>query len=138
MSSPHYFFSKQLSESIAMLINEGKFQRYCRSRPPRNFDSELLASAILVYIDCPFEICWKRNVERHERKIKAGHDDHLVSREEMEKSYLTDNYSELTEHPDYRDNIFYIDNSGDYAPDDFTNMENYAKKLVEEIKQRMK
>lgn len=52
-----------------------------------NFSKKILRQAIVVYLDVPFDICWKRNVCRHQKAIEAGSDDHLVSRKEMEETY---------------------------------------------------
>ena len=62
-----------------------------------NFSDELLRNSLGVYLDVPFEICWERNVRRHERALEAGTDDHLVSREEMEKTYGSDDKDDLDE-----------------------------------------
>lgn len=61
----------------------------------QNFDAEVRASSLLLYIFCPFDICWERNVRRHQAALAAGTDDHLVSREEMERTYLNDDHSRL-------------------------------------------
>lgn len=55
-----------------------------------NFSTEVLDKALALYIDVPFETCWERNVTRHEKAVAAGTDDHLVSKEEMEKTYKID------------------------------------------------
>lgn len=60
-----------------------------------NFSQNVLDKGLVIYIDCSFEVCWQRNVRRHEAAIAAGGDDHLVSREEMEKTYLHDDRDEL-------------------------------------------
>jgi len=60
-----------------------------------NFSKEVLDNGLVIYIDCSFDTCWKRNVRRHEAAIAAGGDDHLVSRDEMEKTYLHDDRDEL-------------------------------------------
>ena len=57
-----------------------------------NFDADVLCLSLLLYIFCPFDICWERNVRRHEAALAAGLDDHLVSREEMERTYLEDDH----------------------------------------------
>lgn len=59
------------------------------------FSDEVKRSSLLLYIFCPFDICWERNVRRHEAAVAAGGDDHLVSREEMEKTYLHDDHDAL-------------------------------------------
>lgn len=60
-----------------------------------NFDEKILSDAIAVYLDVPFDVCWERNVRRHQKALEAGTDDHLVSREEMEKTYGSDDKNEL-------------------------------------------
>ena len=60
-----------------------------------NFARDVLSTSLLLYIFCPFDICWERNVRRHEAALAAGIDDHLVSREEMERTYLEDDHPRL-------------------------------------------
>lgn len=60
-----------------------------------NFDEDVRGSSLLLYIFCPFDICWERNVRRHQAALAAGTDDHLVSREEMERTYLNDDHARL-------------------------------------------
>lgn len=66
----------------------------------KNFTGEILEDSFAVYLDVPFEICWERNVRRHEQALKEGSDDHLVSREEMEETYGTDDKDKLKEELD--------------------------------------
>jgi hypothetical protein len=40
-------------------------------------------------------LCWERNRRRRQAAVAAGTDDHLVSREEMEKTYLRDDHDRL-------------------------------------------
>ncbi|MBI5572954.1 MAG: hypothetical protein HY919_00160 [Elusimicrobia bacterium] len=61
----------------------------------KNFTKKILDNAIIIYSDCSFETCWGRNVARHKAALAKGTDDHLVSREEMEKTYLHDDKDEL-------------------------------------------
>lgn len=60
-----------------------------------DFDEDVRASSLLLYIFCPFDICWERNVRRHQAAVASGLDDHLVSREEMERTYLQDDHDRL-------------------------------------------
>jgi adenylate kinase family enzyme len=60
-----------------------------------NFSEKILDKCIVIYIDVAFEICWERNVARHEAALEKGGDDHLVSRDEMEATYLYDDRDEL-------------------------------------------
>lgn len=73
-----------------------EFSRNSYLRAFRNFNPETLKNSIVIYIDAPFDICWERNVRR--AKLESGLDAHLVSREEMEKTYLHDDHEELQEH----------------------------------------
>ncbi|HOK40922.1 MAG TPA: hypothetical protein PLD27_07790 [bacterium] len=61
----------------------------------KNFSKKILNEAIVVYIDVDFDTCWARNVARHEKALAEGTDDHLVSRDEMEKTYKYDDGQEL-------------------------------------------
>jgi shikimate kinase len=65
----------------------------------KNFSDEVLDNAVILYIHCPFDEAWRRNVERHERALEEGTDDHLVSREEMEKTYGDVDREELLADP---------------------------------------
>ena len=63
----------------------------------QNFDKSILENCIAIYMEVSFDICWARNVARHEAAIAdsgvaiaEGGDDHLVPRGEMEKRYLCD------------------------------------------------
>lgn len=60
-----------------------------------NFHPEILQDAIAVYLDVPFDICWERNLRRHQKAIEVGTDDHLVSRDEMEETYGSDDKEKL-------------------------------------------
>ena len=67
-----------------------------------NFSDKILNNSLVIYIDVNFEICWQRNVARHEAAIAAGGDDHLVSRDEMEATYLKDDGAELVKSKKYK------------------------------------
>lgn len=60
-----------------------------------NFSDEIMDRAVVLYIYCPFDEAWRRNVERYEEKKEQGTDDHLVSREEMEETYGDDDHEAL-------------------------------------------
>lgn len=76
-----------------------------------NFSGSVLDAGVVVYIDCSFETCWQRNVRRHEAAVAAGGDDHLVSREEMEKTYLHDDRDALVKNS--RIPVVVVDNEKD-------------------------
>lgn len=91
---------KELNEDLVKITTPDHVTFVEFSRPNyvdslKNFSETVLKNSIIVYIDCSFETCWKRNVRRHKEAIAAGTDDHLVSREEMEKTYLYDDKDEL-------------------------------------------
>jgi len=56
----------------------------------RQFDQRILRNCIAIYMEVSFDICWARNVARHQGAIAADGDDHLVPREAMEEIYLQD------------------------------------------------
>ncbi|MFH1416545.1 MAG: hypothetical protein ABIH89_10725 [Elusimicrobiota bacterium] len=85
-----------------------------------NFSHKLFTSATAVYLDVPFDICWQRNVRRHERALEAGTDDHLVSREEMEKTYGSDDGRELADRLPF--SVVYIKNDTQ-DENDFTQLD---------------
>ncbi len=67
-----------------------------------NFSEKITKNSLVIYIDVNFEICWQRNVARHEAALAAGGDDHLVSRDEMEATYLNDDGAELVKSKQYK------------------------------------
>jgi hypothetical protein len=75
-----------------------EFSRDSYRRAFRGFSPEIMRDSIIVYIDAPFDVCWERNVRRVEREREMGLDSHLVSREEMEKTYARDDHEELQKH----------------------------------------
>jgi hypothetical protein len=54
------------------------------------FDQSILDQCIAIYMQASFEICWARNVARHEAAVAEDGDDHWVPRDTMEKLYLCD------------------------------------------------
>ncbi len=73
-----------------------EFSRDNYVRAFKHFSPKILQNSLVVYVDAPFDLCWERNARRA-RKEK-GLDAHLVSREEMEKTYARDDHEELPKH----------------------------------------
>ncbi len=93
--------SKALNEQALKLQSEGRllfieFSRDSYVRAFKNFSPEVMQNSIIVYIEAPFDVCWERNVRR--AREEQGLDAHLVSREEMEKTYARDDHEELSKH----------------------------------------
>ncbi|MBU2567850.1 MAG: AAA family ATPase [Elusimicrobia bacterium] len=91
---------KEVNSDVRNLKSPGRiiFVEFSRSNytsAMKNFSGDVLGDSVIVYIYCSFETCWERNVRRHRQAVEAGSDDHLVSREEMEKTYLIDDEQEL-------------------------------------------
>jgi tRNA uridine 5-carbamoylmethylation protein Kti12 len=91
---------KEVNSDVKKLDKPGRIVFVEFSRPNyihslKNFDRKILNKSLIVYIDCSFETCWKRNVRRHKAALAAGVDNHLVSREEMEETYRHDDKNEL-------------------------------------------
>jgi adenylate kinase family enzyme len=90
----------ELSRDVEEGTREGKiifieFARGSYVRALRSFSARVLDAAVIVYIECPFEVCWDRNVRRAEAAAHQGTDDHLVPREDMERIYRHDDSSKL-------------------------------------------
>lgn len=77
-----------------LLFIEFSRDRYVRAF--RHFSPELTRDSVILYIDAPFDLCWERNARR--AREEKGLDAHLVSREEMEETYLHDDQVELEKH----------------------------------------
>jgi hypothetical protein len=92
---------RRVNEAVRRERRQGRalFVEFARPDMVRSiaagFDDEVRASSLLLYIFCPVEICWERNVRRHAAAVEAGIDDHLVSREEMERTYKKDDHDQL-------------------------------------------
>ncbi len=84
---------EKLNKPARMIFIEFSRPNYVHSL--KNFIKGIRDKSLVVYIDCSFETCWKRNVRRHAAALSAGLDNHLVSREEMEETYLHDDKDEL-------------------------------------------
>lgn len=103
----------ELSREVEERARDGKiiFIEFARSsyvQALNSFSARVLDAAVIVYIECPFEVCWERNVRRAEAAAQKGTDDHLVPREEMERTYRHDDQSELERH--YRGLVVIVDN----------------------------
>jgi hypothetical protein len=73
-----------------------EFSRDNYIRAFKNFSLKILKNSLIVYVDAPFDVCWERNARRV--REERGLDAHLVSREEMEKTYARDDHKELPKH----------------------------------------
>jgi thymidylate kinase len=58
---------------------------------------DLLSRAAILYLSVSFAESWRRNVARYDEKRKSGILTHSVPREEMERTYGTDDWSSLTQ-----------------------------------------
>jgi len=59
------------------------------------FSDDLLRRAAILYVSVSFEESWRRNLARYDEDDKGGILTHSVPREEMEKTYGTDDWFEL-------------------------------------------
>jgi adenylate kinase family enzyme len=92
----------------------------------QNFDKSILDHCIAIYIEVNFDICWARNVARHEAAIAAGGDDHLVPRADMERIYLHDDQDAFVQYmQDQNIPVLVVNNEADG--------EEHLKKQVEEL-----
>ncbi len=57
--------------------------------------AEVLQNAAILYLDVPFEESWRRNLARYDRARRDGILTHSVPREEMERTYASDDWASL-------------------------------------------
>lgn len=107
-----------------------EFSRDNYARAFRNFSPETLKNSLIVYIDAPFDVCWERNARR--AREEQGLDAHLVSREEMEKTYAKDDCEELPQHVDAP--VIKVKND----LDDFGKLRAELQKVVEKLEKIVK
>ncbi len=93
-----------------------------------NFSDEIKEQGMAVYIYAPFDVCWDRNVARHEQALAEGDDDHLVSRDEMEETYGSDDHDQLEDELDMP--VVIVDN----ATNNFDKLDAEIEEVIEEIK----
>ena len=91
----------------------------------RHFSPEIMQNSAIIYIDAPFDVCWERNARR--AREEKGLDAHLVSREEMEKTYLHDDHEELQKHVERP--VFIVKNYSD----DIKSLKSELEKVVDKL-----
>jgi len=94
------------------------------------FSPEVISKSIIVYIDAPFEVCWKRNMERVKRMREHGIDAHFVSKKEMKETYLYDDKEDLIE--EFKDRIVVIKNDKETTKED---LKREVYKIVKKVKE---
>lgn len=103
-----------------------EFSRDNYVRAFKHFSQKILQNSLVVYIDAPFDLCWERNARR--AKKEQGLDAHLVSREEMERTYARDDHEELPEHVDVP--VLVVKNDSD----DLRKLRGELQKVVQKLK----
>ncbi|MBA7593266.1 hypothetical protein ES703_00184 [subsurface metagenome] len=102
-----------------------EFSRDNYVRAFKHFSPKILQNSVVVYIDVPFDLCWERNARRV--REEKGLDAHLVSREEMEKTYARDDHEELPKHVDVP--VLVVKNDSD----DFGKLRGELQKVVQKL-----
>ena len=125
----------ELGRDVEERTREGKiiFIEFARSsyvQALKSFSARVLDAAVIVYIECPFEVCWERNVRRAEAAAEQGTDDHLVPREDMERLYRYDDQSELERQ--YREWVVIISNEREGEE----HLEQQAERVLEIVRSR--
>lgn len=127
--------AKGLNEQALKLQSPDKllfieFSRDNYIRAFKNFSPGILKNSLVVYIDAPFDVCWERNARRARKE--QGLDAHLVSREEMEKTYAKDDHEELPKRVDAP--ILVVKNDSD----DLNKLRVELQKVVEKFEKIVK
>jgi hypothetical protein len=78
------------------LIEFSRGRQVGYGRALRRLSPQLLRRAAILYIEVTFEESWRRNLARYDAAKRDGILTHSVPRSEMERNYLTDDWSELT------------------------------------------
>ena len=122
--------SKALNQEALKLQSPSRllfieFSRDDYRRAFKHFNSELIRDSLIIYIDCPWNVCWERNVRR--AKLEKGLDAHLVSKEEMEITYKHDDHEELSKHIEAP--VLVVRND----LDDFEKLRKELKKVADKI-----
>lgn len=115
----------KLQDPNRLLFIEFSRDNYVRAF--KHFSPKILQNSLVVYIDAPFDLCWERNARRV--REEKGLDAHLVSREEMEKTYARDDHEELPEHVDV--SVLVVKNDSD----DFGKLRGELQKVVQKLKE---
>jgi len=63
----------------------------------RHLSPDILRRAAALYVSVSFEESWRRNIARYDKKKRGGILTHSVPREEMERTYGTDDWHSLTD-----------------------------------------
>jgi adenylate kinase family enzyme len=61
----------------------------------KNFDREVLAKSLILYIFAPYEVCCQRNIKRFKERREGDLDDHIVPPDLMESYYKEDDFEKL-------------------------------------------
>jgi len=78
-----------------------EFARDNYEKAMKNFEKDLLLESLIFYTYCPYEECYRRNIERFKKAQKSGHDDHIVPMQLMETYYRHDDFENAyLENPD--------------------------------------
>ena len=59
----------------------------------------ILERAAILYVSVSFEESWRRNIARYDEKLRGGVLTHSVPREEMERTYGTDDWGSIADEP---------------------------------------
>ena len=126
--------SMALNEQALKLQSPGRllfieFSRDSYVRAFRHFSHEVMRDSVILYIDAPFDLCLERNARR--AREEKGLDAHLVSREEMEETYLHDDHEELQEH--VRAPVLVMKNYSD----DIKSLKSELQKIVVKLKEKI-
>jgi adenylate kinase family enzyme len=107
-----------------------EFSRDSYARAFRNFSPEVMRDSVILYIDAPFDLCWERNARR--AREGKGLDAHLVSREEMELTYMHDDHEELKKY--VKMPMFVVRNDSD----DIKSLQAELEKVIDKLSEWLK
>ena len=90
-----YFITPSRRKTLIIEFSRGGATGYQDAL--RHLSPDILRRAAALYVSVSFEESWRRNIARYDKKKCGGILTHSVPREEMERSYGTDDWHTLTD-----------------------------------------
>jgi thymidylate kinase len=88
--------ARPASPGSTLLVEFSRGGRTGYAEALAQLSDDVLGRAAILYLSVSFEESWRRNVARYDEKRRSGILTHSVPREEMERTYGTDDWASLT------------------------------------------
>jgi hypothetical protein len=95
LESPSFASPRPQRRTLIIEFSRGGSSGYIDAL--NRLSADILRRAVALYVSVSFEESWRRNIARYDAKKRDGILTHSVPREEMERTYGTDDWPTLTE-----------------------------------------